>query len=95
MSDNWNDRMAFAIYAQGGAPGFQVFDADLFEGRVDPAMGTPKDFTVYCMVVLEPGKAELVLDQETQMYRLRTDVGTFTAEQVFLGEAGDTVDVTR
>ena len=95
MFDNWNDRMAFAIYALGAAPGCQVFDADLFEGRVDPTVGTPKDFTVYCMVLLEPGKAELVLNPETQMYRLRTDAGAFTAEQVFLGEAGDAVEVTR
>ncbi len=95
MFDNWNDRIAGAIYSPGGAPGDLVFDADLFEGRIDLAWGTPKDFMVYCMFAIEPQDAQLVLDPDTQTYRLRTKSGVFTAEQVFLGEAGDDVDVTR
>ena len=67
----------------------------LFEGRVDPAWGTPKDFTVYCMFAIESRGVQLVLDPDTQTYRLRTKTGIFTMEQVFLGEAGDEVRVTR
>ena len=83
-----NERWSCAVYSLTGDPDFLMFDAGLWDVREHVNVS---ECSAVALVRLRPGSVELVLDRDSDSYRLATDTGRYDALQVVCGEAGEEV----